>query len=630
MADKIDKYAAEQRASASAEPLTFMQTFGLGDYAQWRLIIGVALIIMLAATLRLGGLFHDLPYSFYGDELHFIKRSMAMGTGDLNPHWFNKPAMLMYILLFCYGLMFIFGYLAGNFPSPEAFGAYFLEDLGPFILVSRLLVLAFALLGVWVIFEIARRVHGGILAGWLTALAAACLPPLVFSSQTLKADVAAGLFVLISVGFYLRTYHVGSLKWPILAAVFAGFAMGTKYYGIILLPIYGLAELARVWTHQEKFGRVVLRGTLVLCVFFGTFFLVSPYSFFDPTLQNFITYKIKSFLDPNYVHYAPDAAKSFEYGIQSVPAATLDVIQTLLEWASIGAPMLMLCSLGFVQMLRAPAYRWHALIILGPCLVFLLLCVTIWAYHASPRHFNAIYGLLLLGLYPGAVTAATHLKRWLPKLAAIKPRHLALAIVAILLLPSLAQTLSVNAKMMRLDSRALATEWIKTNLPGGARILMDDYGPEILPNPEAIQRRLAILESLPVRDSFTVHQIKRLDLLERFPPQHAFNFDELGHPWWSPTELTNAEMRAAREHRTMGNPLSEYEPLTAQRYAEAGYRYIITNSEARSHYLSEEAAANHPSYVRFYQSLQELEPLMIFDPADWQGKGPTVEIYRLP
>jgi len=62
--------------------------------------IALAAVLLLAAALRLWALRHDLPFSYYGDELHFMRRAMAMGTGDLDPHWFHKPAFLMYLLAF--------------------------------------------------------------------------------------------------------------------------------------------------------------------------------------------------------------------------------------------------------------------------------------------------------------------------------------------------------------------------------------------------------------------------------------------------------------------------------------------------------------------------------------------------
>ena len=88
--------------------------------------LALALVLLLAAALRLWAVRHDLPFSYFGDELHFMRRAMAVGTGDLNPHWFHKPAFLMYLLAFCYGLYFLVGRIAGAFHSTAEFGAHFL------------------------------------------------------------------------------------------------------------------------------------------------------------------------------------------------------------------------------------------------------------------------------------------------------------------------------------------------------------------------------------------------------------------------------------------------------------------------------------------------------------------------
>src|SRR5262245_20678761 len=66
--------------------------------------LALAAVLLLAAGLRLWGLTHDLPFSYFGDELHLLKMSAAMGTGDLNPHWFHKPAFLNYLMLLGFGL----------------------------------------------------------------------------------------------------------------------------------------------------------------------------------------------------------------------------------------------------------------------------------------------------------------------------------------------------------------------------------------------------------------------------------------------------------------------------------------------------------------------------------------------
>ncbi len=82
-------------------------------------VLALAAVLLLGAAIRLWGLFHDLPFSYFGDELHFMKRSMAMGTGDLNPHWFHKPALFMYLWLFSYGLYFLVGMSDGAVRAPR-------------------------------------------------------------------------------------------------------------------------------------------------------------------------------------------------------------------------------------------------------------------------------------------------------------------------------------------------------------------------------------------------------------------------------------------------------------------------------------------------------------------------------
>ena len=68
-------------------------------------------LILIAFSVRFFGIFHDLPFTYYGDEKHFINRAVAFGSGDLNPHWFHKPALYMYLLFFEYGMYFLVGKL---------------------------------------------------------------------------------------------------------------------------------------------------------------------------------------------------------------------------------------------------------------------------------------------------------------------------------------------------------------------------------------------------------------------------------------------------------------------------------------------------------------------------------------
>lgn len=225
----MDDKSTERASSWSARP-----RLASPDGVERWLPLLLGGILLVAFGLRLAGVFHDLPFSYYGDELHFVKRFMALGTGDLNPHWFHKPGFLMYLLLACYGGYFAVGVLFGRFDSTEQFGAHFLQDMGPFLLMGRFLVLAFGVTTVYVVYLIALRAFRNRIHGLTAAGVAAVMLPMVGGSQVVKADVPAAFFVALSFYLFLRSTERKGFLPLALAALTAGVAMGTKYYGIML------------------------------------------------------------------------------------------------------------------------------------------------------------------------------------------------------------------------------------------------------------------------------------------------------------------------------------------------------------------------------------------------------------
>ena len=89
-------------------------------------------VFALAEIVRLWGVGHDLPFSYYGDEQHFVKRGLSFGSGDLNPHWFHKPAFYMYILFFDYGVFYCAGWLTGFWSSVADFAVSYVLNRGRF------------------------------------------------------------------------------------------------------------------------------------------------------------------------------------------------------------------------------------------------------------------------------------------------------------------------------------------------------------------------------------------------------------------------------------------------------------------------------------------------------------------
>jgi hypothetical protein len=597
--------------------------------SSWPSRLTLIAVLLLAAALRLWAIRHDLPFSYYGDELHFMRRAMAVGTGDLNPHWFHKPAFLMYLLAFCYGLYFLLGRAVGWFHSTAEFGARFLFAPAPFLLIGRLLVAACGVATVWVVYRIGRKVFASPWAGVAGALVAAVLAPMIDSSRSIKSDVPCGLWMALSVWAFLGTRESPRLRPLVLASLLAGAAMGTHYYGIVLVPAYLVLEMLRGFSSGVPWRTVAGRCALVVVLFGAGFFITSPYNFLDPTWRRdtgaMVARSLGIAKGGPAVRYEPDSGRELNVGTrETLRGAAGAFLELVASREVLGIALLLLTGLGLAATLVRRETRWYGLLVLIPSLFFFLAAITVAAYHAQARHLNALYPLLATLAWPGALAVARPLRLPEPRARAV-----ALLLVAAAAVPTLIVAVRWNLWINRLDSRLVAYRWLRESLPRDARVLLDDYGPPLNGNPQSADRMGAILRGLPP-GPFTQNQGLRLDLLRRFPPPDGFNLDELGHPWWLPREKSDAELRSDPTDLDMGNPLVSRQPGPLAEYRREGVRYVVTNSLARNQYFTSAGrGARFPSFARFYRELDGTERVRTFDPASWGGKGPVIWIYDL-
>lgn len=589
--------------------------------------LALAAVLLLAAALRLWTLRHDLPFSYYGDELHFMRRAMAVGAGDLNPHWFHKPAFFMYLLAFGYGVYFLLGRLAGGFGSTAEFGARFLFDPGPFLLIGRLLVAACGVATVYVVYRLGRKAFGDPWAGVAGAALAAVLAPMVGSAQTIKSDVPCGLLMALSVLAFLGTRESPRLRPLILAALLAGAAMGTHYYGVVLVPAYLVLEARRGFA-GAPWRTAAARCALVLLLFGAGFFVTSPYNFLDPAWGRETLGSVAGTFGPAagtpVQRYDPDSAREFTPGAAAARGAAGALLALVASPAVLGTTLSLLAALGLAATLARRETRWYGLLVLIPALGFFLAAVTVAAYHAQPRHLNALYPLLATLAWPGALAVVRPFR-----LAGVRARAAALLLVAAAAVPTLCRAVENNRRTNRLDSRLVAYRWLQTSLPRGARLLLDDYGPPLNEDRQAADRLADRLRRMPA-GPFTRNQGLRIDLLHRYPPPDGFNLDALGHQWWLPREKSDAELRSDPADLDMGNPLVSRVPQPLDEYRRQGVRYVVTNSLARNQYFTPAGRGGRfPSFVRFYRELDRTARIRTFDPAAWGGKGPVLWIYDL-
>ncbi|MES1211580.1 MAG: glycosyltransferase family 39 protein, partial [Acidobacteriota bacterium] len=245
-------------------------------------------------------------------------------------------------------------------------------------------------------------------AAFSAALVTAVLAPMIASSQVIKSDVPAGLLIALSVLVYLRTREDRRWRWLALAGLLAGAAMGTHYYGIVLVPTYALLELLSSRT-GEPLGRRVLRAAAVPVLFVLGFFLTSPYNFLDPSWPRSIVAQLEKtfFPHPEQVVFEPDSRTEFKPGTGAAwGGASVAFLRVMTSPRSMGLALTLLAAVGLAETLRRRETRWYGLLVLIPFSVFFLAAITVAAYHAQPRHLNAVYPLLATLVWPGALLLA--------------------------------------------------------------------------------------------------------------------------------------------------------------------------------------------------------------------------------
>jgi 4-amino-4-deoxy-L-arabinose transferase-like glycosyltransferase len=203
-----------------------------------------ALVAVLAgaAALRLVGIQYGLPYGSLldPDEQNVVPRAWRMAHGGgLNPHFFDWPTLVTYVL--------------------APFQAW---QGSPSYLTSRLVVVAIALGGVAAAWWLGSLAYGTV-AGIVAATATAVATTHVAFSHAAVTDVPLATFVTLALALLVAGRYE-------LAGVAIGLAAAAKYPGaLVLVPL--VVVLWRSW-------RKLALSAGLAC---ATFFVASPFVVLD-------------------------------------------------------------------------------------------------------------------------------------------------------------------------------------------------------------------------------------------------------------------------------------------------------------------------------------------------------------
>lgn len=208
----------------------------------------LAAVLGLAAALRLVGIQYGLPFGGLAnpDEQSIVPRAWRMvHGGGLDPHWFDYPTLVMYVL--------------------APFQAWQDE---PSYLAARLVIAAAGVAAVVAAWWLGRVSYGRT-AGLVAAAVVAVETIGVAYSHMAVTDVPMTAFVAVSLALMVT----GRLEW---AGVAAGLAASAKYPGVFLLaPL----TVAGWW----RWRRLAVSAGLAVAAFLATspFVLVHPRQAWD-------------------------------------------------------------------------------------------------------------------------------------------------------------------------------------------------------------------------------------------------------------------------------------------------------------------------------------------------------------
>lgn len=423
-------------------------------------LVLLCLTLVLAGALRIYGLDFGLPYLYQPDEPNKVTAAQnIVKTGNLNPHYFKKPTLLIYANALLYVPYYFKGKAEGRFLTPADIPAPDRPLMGTgYIGAPDAMVMGrslTAVIGVWVVFltwAVGRRFYTSRWVPLLAALAVAVSPINVIQSHYIEVNIFLVAAILGVLWASLRLHERGEQRDYLLAGFLTGIAITCKYPGVVAIVF----PLTAHWLRSGR--KVVISRSLkwFLAMVPGGFFLGTPYALFDPV---------------NFVLGAGSEAVHYSTGHEGLEGNAF-FWYLHYAWTEEGPLM----AVGAVAMFFAFRRRDDRLTILTsfPLVYFTFISLFQVRNGRTFLPVTPFVFLLALGFLMELAGRIRELPAGWKRVTA--STALALSLVAGIALP-LVRALEFDRTLTAVDSRETSRVWIEENLPVGSHIALESYSP---------------------------------------------------------------------------------------------------------------------------------------------------------
>lgn len=432
-------------------------------------------ILVFLITLCLYALFigSDLPQVEHPDEPKVVRRAIAMGTGDLNPHFFLYPTLWTYLVFLTQGLTSLAALFLGLVDGMDELGSMVFTNPAFFFIPPRLLAAALGAGAVWLAWRIGSRVSP--ICGLSTGLMLALFPPLIAHARFATGDVPVAFFVLLCLYACVNgvQHSLSERRWTAWAGALAGLAASIKYNGILAL---GAVWMMLLLKHSGAATERALRlrtATVASGLAALAFLCTSPFSLIDyPAFQA--------------------GLRGLIAGTVSIEGSQRDLLYYVrLVVAGHGPVAALMAAAGWLAVLagRLGDGTRREAVVMASCFAPYYLVIMLTDYKAARFYLPmAVCIPLGVGFALTALTASHPIRRM--TLTARRFTHALL--LAVLVLPAGAGALEVKRTQFRETAAKLARQWVLSHIPPGTTVFVDLNSRVTLPpDRETVTRRMA-------------------------------------------------------------------------------------------------------------------------------------------
>ena len=414
-------------------------------------LFALALILVVAAAARLWFLDAGIPHAVGIDEPQVVDRALRiLRTGDWNPHIFDYPTLVIYVHAVVDILWFLWGALKGEWASLDAFPIATVYAAGRFVA---------AMIGVatvWLTYRIGTELSSQRVA--LLAAAQMAVRPLhVRESHFVLTDVPMTALTTLAVWLSVRAARLGTVRAYAWAGAACGLAAAAKYNGGLVV----IAALSAWLLHERgSVDRLRKLGAIFGCAAAG-FLAGSPYTLLD----------LPHFLDGFAAQFARFAAPG-----HLVEPAWLVYVKHLSPQGGRWSVPLALVGMVVLLSRSTTRARWTPAVLFSLAYFYMLSTHS----HVFERYALPLIPMTCLFISVAVLEIVRFTSRFTPLARPAVQYALAAAAVILVVYGPAAESVRWLDLQKRSDTRALATDWLRSNTARGTRVAVENNGPTYL------------------------------------------------------------------------------------------------------------------------------------------------------